>query len=193
MHNSFYVVGLGASGYGISALLEFFRSIPAHTGAAYIAVTHQKRDRESRFHSLIEKSTAMPVVRVTHNTQLLPDHVYVIVENTYITVSHGNLYVKKRPDENLNEAIDVLFCSLADDCKSKAVGIIFWGLGTDGVAGITAIEREGGFVIVQQPDDSRNSEMAQRAIDEDHPNVVTKVAEIGDHLLMHMNIKEPRY
>jgi two-component system CheB/CheR fusion protein len=188
MNNLFHVVALGASGVGISALLEFFETLPANTGAAYIAITHQKKDRISYFANMIDKVTPMPVMKATRTTRLVPNHVYVISEGTYLTVKNGLLVVNKRPNTNINQAIDVLFCSLAADFRSKAIGIIFWGLGTDGIDGINAIEKENGYVIVQQPDDSRDSEMAQRAVDQDHPNVVTTVPEIGEYLLAHMNV-----
>ena len=53
------VVGIGASAGGVEALREFFRALPADTGAAFVVVVHLPPDRESKLAAILGQCTAM--------------------------------------------------------------------------------------------------------------------------------------
>lgn len=46
---------------------------------------------------------------------------------------------QKRPDQLINNAIDVFLESLAEDQQSKAIAVILSGMGTDGTSGAKRI------------------------------------------------------
>lgn len=181
-NDDFYVVGLAASGLGIGEIEKFFSQFKVAANAAIIVATHQKRDRESLIATIIDRSTFLPVHKVDSNCLLQPGHVYVIVEHTYLYVEDRYLKVTPRPDEVGNRAIDYLFVSLGREYRQRAVGIVFWGMGTDSLEGVLEIERNGGLVIVQQPDQSAHSQMPQAAIIYDHPHLILPGNQIADRL-----------
>jgi chemotaxis response regulator CheB len=189
MVNETFAVAIAASGSGIDCMLRFFKDLEDTPGAAYFVVTHLNRERQSALDRIISRHTTMPVVKVQEATPIVANHVYVIAEGTYMYVKNGHIHTKQRPDGNINVAIDELFTSVAACFGAKAVGVILWGFGTQGVEGITAIEDNGGYVIVQMPEGSIHSEMATNAIKKDSPHIVLPLSEIGPHLQRYLGKK----
>lgn len=112
----------------------------------------------------------MPVIRVTEDIKVEPDHIYLITENSFIKIQDNIIRVlPRRPDEIINRAVNIFFKSLAVNSKEKAIGIIMTGMGTDGLEGAKAIRREGGVVYVQDPATTDYKGMPATAIAEDHP------------------------
>jgi len=76
------VVGLGASAGGLRALQQFFEAMPATSGMAFVVILHLSPDHESHAGPILQRSTAMPVTRVTEAVRVVPNHVYVIPPRT---------------------------------------------------------------------------------------------------------------
>ena len=81
----FYVVGIGASAGGFEALTTFFKALHKNTGAAYIIIQHLSPNHDSQSHKVLSNFTSMPVIKVTENMPVKPDHVYVIPENKLLS------------------------------------------------------------------------------------------------------------
>ena len=184
MKHDFFAVGIGASAGGLSAIREFLKPIPAKTGIAYIVVTHLTRQHKSRLDELLKKSTPLPVCRLAADTRLEPDHLYVLAENSMVTLHDGVLTVRERGEnEVLNNAVDIFFTSLASDFEEKAVGVILSGCGSDGLKGSKAIKNHGGVVLVQSPESSQFAGMPETIITEDHPVAEAAPANLAEELL----------
>jgi two-component system chemotaxis response regulator CheB len=180
----FFAVGIGASGGGIGALSDFFDQVSSHDDIAYIVITHIKRDHFSRLDEILARHTHLPVIRVTEDTRVLPGHVYLLVENLFLTIEDGTLIIAKREEHDIiNRAVDIFFKTLAADFGNKAVGIILSGGGQDGLEGIKAIEKAGGYVMVQTPDSSQFSGMPLSAIELDQPNFVDTPKNLAQQLI----------
>ncbi|MGH7074070.1 MAG: chemotaxis protein CheB, partial [Stellaceae bacterium] len=57
----FPIVGIGASAGGVEALEQFFTTMPAENGMAFVVVTHLDPHHESRLPEIIGRRTTMPV------------------------------------------------------------------------------------------------------------------------------------
>ena len=184
MKKEFFAVGIGASGGGIEALGDFFDHIPLHPDIAYIVVTHIKRDHKSRLGHILSKHTHLPIINVTGDTVITPGNIYLMIENTFVTVENGVLKVRERmPDEIINKAINIFFKSLANDFKEKAIGIVMSGAGNDGLDGANAIGKTGGYVMTQTPDTSLFASMPVSIIEHDHPSAILDPEDLADHLI----------
>jgi len=184
MKHDFFAAGIGASAGGLSALREFLKPIPANTGIAYVVVTHLRREHTSRLDELLVQHTSLPVCRLTSDTRLRPDHVYVLSENRMVTVKEGVLTIRERGEkEVLNNAVDIFFSSLAADFGEKAIGVILSGCGSDGLKGSKAIKDHGGFVMVQSPESARFTGMPETIVNEDHPVVKAPPEKLAAELL----------
>lgn len=144
------VVGIGASAGGLEAFGEFLKAVPTDTGMAFVLVQHLDPHHTSSLAQLLGQRTELPVVEVSDGTMIRPNHVYVIPPNTKMTIAGGVLRLTPRA-EGLGRymPIDTFLCSLAEDRKANAVGVILSGAATDGTLGLKAIKSEGGITFAQ--------------------------------------------
>lgn len=182
--NSFFVVGIGASAGGIPALKQFFSTMPADSGMAFIVVLHLSAEHESHLASILQSETKMPVVQVTEVTTIEPDHVYVNPPAQHLTVHERTITpVELEPTRGRRVPIDLLFRTLGDECREKAICIILSGTGADGTLGLKRIKESGGIAIVQDPAEAEFSEMPRSAIATNHADIILPIAEMPARLL----------
>lgn len=161
----FPVVGIGASAGGLEAYEQFFRSVQADIGLAFVLVSHLDPDHDSLLTEILQRSTKMPVVEAQDQVKVAPNHVYVIPPNRDMTIFHGalQLSVPQQP-RGQRMPIDAFLRSLAEDQGEQAVGIVLSGTGTDGTLGLRAILGEGGVSLVQEPASAKYDGMPTSAI-----------------------------
>src|SRR6266487_580040 len=157
------IVGIGGAAGGLEAAMEFLRHLPSKTGMAFVIVQHLDPHHASRLSNLLGKVTAMPVSEVTGTTTPKPNTVYVQPPNKCVIAKDGTLTLVRR-EERLNVAIDHFFESLAEECGSRAIGIVLSGTGSDGTAGLRAIKAAGGLTLAQNQQSAKFDAMPRSAI-----------------------------
>jgi two-component system CheB/CheR fusion protein len=178
------VVGVGASAGGLEAFSQLLRALPSNPGFSIVFVQHITPTHESALATLLAGSTQMPVVQPAHDVPLEADHVYVIPPNRNLVLSDGKLLVHPRPtDRTQYTPVDTLFQSLASELGPDAVGVILSGTASDGVEGVHAIKAAGGMILVQDPDEAKQTGMPLAAIGTGKVDLVLKSEEIAEELL----------
>lgn len=143
-------VGIGASAGGLEAFGEFIKAVPRDTGMAFVLVQHLDPHHTSVLAELLAQRTELPVVEVSDGTVVRPNYVYVIPPNRKMTIAGGVLRLTARDRAaGRHMPIDAFLCSLAEDQKANAVGVILSGAATDGTLGLKAIKAEGGITFAQ--------------------------------------------
>lgn len=179
------VVGVGASAGGLEALQSMLSNLPTDTGMAFVVAQHLSPSYKSMMVDLLEKSSTIPVSSPEHGERLLADHVYICPPNrnieldaddTIALLSYSEVSHTPRP------SVDMLFESIAQIKRDKAVGIVLSGTGTDGSRGIRAIKGENGFGIVQDPKDAKFDGMPESAINSGNVDLILQATEIGEEL-----------
>ena len=184
MNSDFYVIGIGYSAGGLEPLKTFFKHIPHDSGAAYIIVQHFHRERLSRLREILSYITSIPVLYIRDSMELQPDHIYVLQGNYYVKVWDSHLYLLQRPEEHvINETIDILFTSLAEEKKEKAIGIVLSGGGRDGSEGSKNIYEAGGKVLVQTPSSAQFQYMPDNVIEADDPYAIETPEELANTII----------
>ena len=157
------IVGIGTSAGGIQALLNFFRELPAQSGAAYVVVVHLAPDAGSELPRILAQRASMPVVQVGKQTALQANTVYVIPPGRQLQLTdHEIAAVPFQEPRGQRAPIDMFFRSLSD--KTAGVAIILTGAGSDGALGVKAIKEAGGVVMVQDPSEAEYPSMPRAAI-----------------------------
>jgi len=133
---SFPVVGIGASAGGLEAFSGFLQNLPANLGMAYVYVQHLSPTHASLLPEILERKTKMPVHKIEENMRIEKDHVYVIPEKAFITITDGILKLEKRQRAENYFPIDAFFISLATVHHENAIGILLSGTGSDGTLGL---------------------------------------------------------
>ncbi|MEM8737399.1 MAG: chemotaxis protein CheB [Planctomycetota bacterium] len=178
-----YVVGVGASAGGLEALEAFFNHLPEETRAAYVVVQHLSPDFKSHMESLLSRQTGMNIRRVENEMKVEPNTIYLIPARKVMVISDQTLLLTDAdPAETVAHPIDHFFRSLATDLKSKAVGVILSGTGSDGSRGMIEIKKAHGLTLVQDPGTARFDGMPLSAINTNHVDLTLPPETMGPAL-----------
>ena len=131
---------------------------------AFVFVQHLDPSHESLLPDLLSTKTAMPVVEATEGIPVAPNTVYVTPATQDLAIERGVLKLSPRPSSGRHLPIDSFLASLARHSKASAVAVVLSGTAADGAAGVEAIRREGGTVLVQDPVTAKYSGMPTSAI-----------------------------
>jgi two-component system CheB/CheR fusion protein len=155
----------------------------------FVLVQHLDPNYPSILSEILSRTTRMPVVEVTHGMSVETGHVYVMPPNTRMTIVKGVLNLAPRSDDRgPHMPIDHFLRSLADDLKSRAIGVILSGSASDGALGLKAIKAEGGITFAEAPQSAKfdgmpRSAMASGAVDFVLPpkTIAQELIRIGRH------------
>ncbi len=161
----FPIIGIGASAGGLEALELFFNNMPARNGMAFVIIQHLAPDYTGMLPELLQRHTSMKVTQATENLKLKPNCVYIIPPNKSMHLLKGALHLFAPLEvHGLRLPIDVFFNSMAADLQQKSIGIILSGMGSDGSLGVKAIKKNGGRVLVQDPETAKFNGMPNSAL-----------------------------
>src|SRR5437870_8988778 len=185
----FAIVGIGASAGGLEAFSELLAHLSLDAAMAFVLVQHLDPKYPSILSEILSRTTPLPVIEVQHGVRVEPSHVYVMPPNTTMTIVKGVLNLAPRSDDRgPHMPIDHFLRSLADDVKSRAIGVILSGGASDGALGLKAIKAEGGITFAEAPqsakfDGMQRSAMASGAVDFVLPpkDIAQELIRIGRH------------
>jgi len=158
------IVGMGASAGGLDAIFEFLASMPSRTGMAFIVLQHQDPSRRGLLPELLRRITTMEVREISDSIDVRPDHVYVAPPNFDLAFSNDKLNLTEVSEGHSRYPIDSFFRTLAAEKGQAAAGVVFSGMGTDGTAGLRAIQEAGGVTVAQEPSSAKFDSMPRSAI-----------------------------
>lgn len=174
------VVCIGASSGGVSALMRLVGQLPPSLPAAVFIVLHTSPGSPGTLASILSRATPLPTALAIHDEPIQPGRIRVAPPDHHLVLSHGRALLDRGPTENrVRPAVDTLFRSAAVACGARVIGIVLTGHLSDGSAGVCAIKRAGGTVIVQSPADAECPSMPRAAIAADSPDHVVPLAEMG--------------
>jgi len=156
-------VAVGASAGGLEAFIDLLSAIPAQTGLSFVLVQHLNPRHESMLAGILARAAAVPVQQVTDGMRIERDHVYVIPPDREMTISEGILRLAPRASEVPHRPLDNFFSSLANDQKSRAIGVVLSGNDADGSAGLQAIRDAGGITFAQDTQSAKFDVMPRSA------------------------------
>ena len=159
------VVGIGGSAGGLEVFKRLLLDLPADTGFAIVFVQHLDPSHHSMLSEILARATSMPVNEAADGMPVEANHVYVIPANVDLTIAMGALKLAPRAQApGPHMPIDRFLRSLADECGSRAIGVILSGAGSDGSAGIEAIKAAGGVTFAQDAATAKFATMPQSAV-----------------------------
>ncbi len=176
---------MGVSAGGTKALRMIIPNLPSTFPLPIVIVQHVHPHSENYFVEELKKCSNLIVEQAGDKIKLLPGHVYVAPSNYHLLLECDRT-LSLSVDEPVNFArpsIDVLFETAAEVFREKLIGIILTGASKDGSAGVRKIKRNGGFVIVQDPDSAQVETMPRAAINAIDVDLVIPLEEIVPALL----------
>jgi two-component system chemotaxis response regulator CheB len=181
---SYEVIAIGASWGGLQAVGTLLEGIPQQLDQAIVVAQHRSAEsNRGVLESLLQRHIGRPVSEPGDKEPLEPRHVYVAPADYHLLVedSHFALSVDARV-QFARPSIDVLFESVAEVYRDRAIGIVLTGANEDGAAGLAAIKRNGGVSIVQDPHTAERRTMPDAAIAGSVADAVLPLDEIAPFL-----------
>ncbi|KQV79747.1 chemotaxis protein CheB [Massilia sp. Root351] len=173
------VVGIGASAGGLEPICELLAAVPPNSPLAYVVVQHLDPQHIGMLPELLQRVTAMPVQEAADGMVVEAGNVYVIPPNRDLGYARGALRLTRRPHTRAQTlSIDHFLNDLAAECGPLAAGVVLSGMGSDGSAGLRAIQERGGLTLAQQPASARFTAMPQSAIDSGSADIVARAGEM---------------
>jgi two-component system CheB/CheR fusion protein len=190
----FTIVGLGASAGGVEAFQKFVAAIPKNSGMAYVLVLHLHPDHDSLLPEILSKYTELPLLEVSDEVDIKPDHIYTIPQNKILITVDGVLKLLPREgDAPFVYSIDIFFRSLGEIHQNNAVGIILSGTGRDGTLGLQAIKKNGGITLAQEPGLTSFPDMPKHAIEANTVDFVLPVEKMPEQLMKLQQLVDKNY
>jgi two-component system, chemotaxis family, protein-glutamate methylesterase/glutaminase len=177
------MIVIGASAGGVEALITLIGSLPADLPAAIFLVMHIPAQSHSLLPDILNRAGWLHALHPVDGQMIQYGHIYVAPPDHHLLIEEGIVRIVRGPKENRHRpAIDPLFRSAARIYGTRVVGVILTGSMDDGTAGLLAIKRGGGEVIVQDPQNALFSSMPLSAIAHVKVDHVIPLSDIGPML-----------
>ncbi len=146
-----YIVGIGGSAGGLKAYITLLDGLPAHTGMAFVIISHMSPTGESLLPHILSQKTSMPVVQATDGMLIQKNYVYVIPPNTNLLVNNYafKLTTPRTLSHGRHNQVDAFLSSLAKMMGARAIGVVMSGGDGDGTEGCKQIKAMGGTTFAQ--------------------------------------------
>jgi two-component system chemotaxis response regulator CheB len=175
------IIVVGASAGGLDALQALVGNLPGDLAAAMFVVLHIGA-RPSALPKILAASGPLSAAHAEDGAPVRSGRIYVAPPDHHLLVEQGHMRLSRGPRENLTRpAVDPLFRSAAEAYGPRVVGVIISGALSDGTAGFSAIKRQGGITIVQDPDEAQYPGMPTSAlqfVDVDHCARIATISEL---------------
>ncbi|AVZ80339.1 PAS domain S-box protein [Zoogloeaceae bacteirum Par-f-2] len=161
-----YLVGIGASAGGLEAISQFIAHLKPELPCAYVVLQHLSPSHRSMMADILGRETPLAVREARHGERPQAGTIYVVPANHNALIKEGCLHLETAPPEVVPKpSINQFLISLAAAEGEFAIGIVLSGTGTDGTAGLRAIQAAGGHTLAQAPESAKYDGMPRAAID----------------------------
>jgi two-component system chemotaxis response regulator CheB len=158
--SGFSVVVLAASAGGVRALSTVASGLPADFPAPVLVVQHRGPGMPELLGDVLRRRANLPVRTTTPG--LLQRGVTVIPAGTTADLQPtGRLALRPCPTARV---ADELLVSAAAAFGRRVLAVVLTGRLSDGAAGVRAVRRVGGRVLVQDPEDAEAPDMPRAAL-----------------------------
>lgn len=153
-----YIIAIGASTGGTEAVREFLMGMPQDSPPIVIT-QHIPPVFSTSFAMRMDRCCDLTVHEAAHGDKLLAGHVYIAPGERQMEIEKrgGHYYCRVWEGERINRhmpSVEVLFQSVARECKGKAVGVMLTGMGADGARAMLEMKKAGCFNFAQDQDSS---------------------------------------
>jgi two-component system chemotaxis response regulator CheB len=149
------IVAIGTSTGGPMALQQILPLLPADLSVPILIVQHMPAGFTTSFARRMNTLCSVAVREAIHYETIQPGTVYIAPAGIHMTVqrspdSRAVIFLTPQPEHHQHiPSIDILMESVASEFRNLAMGVILTGMGSDGVLGMKAIQRLGGFTVGQ--------------------------------------------
>ncbi|MGC1479654.1 MAG: chemotaxis protein CheB [Chthoniobacterales bacterium] len=179
------IVCIGASAGGLDTMRRIVPDLPLD--ATYFYVQHIAPEGPGGLGNLLNSAGPLEAWTVKEDQAIRPGTLHVAPPDHHLMIEHGRVRIVHGARENRTRpAIDPMFRSAAVAYRERVIGVVLTGLLDDGTAGMGAIQRCGGTVVIQDPVDAKYEDMpraVQQSMEVDHCAPASEVAALLGRLV----------
>src|SRR5690606_15011806 len=103
--------------------------------------------------------------QIDNGEVIRPGTIYMIPPNRELGIDDGRLVtIEHAQPRGFRTPINTFFNHLAREYRERSIAVILSGSGTDGSDSLSNIKKQGGLVLVQNPEEAKYSGMPSSAI-----------------------------
>lgn len=155
------MIVIGASAGGMPAIGKLLSTLGQDIPAAIAIVIHlPDEENTDMFVSRLQKQTSLLCQTATDDMPLHQGDIYFAPTGRHMLIKKNRILLGSGPAEgHWRPSIDSTMRSAAAAWDSHAIGIVLTGMLDDGTAGMEAIQRCGGYTLIQDPNEADYPEM----------------------------------
>jgi two-component system, chemotaxis family, protein-glutamate methylesterase/glutaminase len=182
------VVAIGISTGGPQAMEYILGQIPADFPGTILVVQHMPEGFTGMFARRLDELSPLRVKEAQSGDMLEAGRVLICPGSRHLRVRRlplGDIAVLS-DEERVNghrPSADVLFRSVAEEFKARAIGVLMTGMGDDGAEGLGALKNAGGITIAQSEDSCVVYGMPKAAIERGYAQRVVALDGMAGTLL----------
>lgn len=185
------VVVLGGNAGSADALEKFVKGLAADTPPVVVSCS-TVANFVTAFISKLKVGSKVTSVVAKDGEYLRMGHVYFVPSEHHGKIAqgaHGPLLniIKGAPVCSQLPSSNVLFQSAAQSYSKGVYAVLLGGFGTDGVDGLSEVQKKGGATVVQHPEEAQFPYAPQKAIELAVADEVLKSEMLAQHLMQYRN------
>jgi len=175
------LIGIGASTGGPKAVVSVLSAIPKPIQATMIVVVHVNQEFAEGMAQWMSGMTGHTVRTAQEGDIPKAGEILLAASNDHLVLNpNGTLGYTATPIENpFRPSVDVMFKSLVQHWRGKAIGVLLTGMGEDGALGLQALRQHGWFTIAQDEKSSVIYGMPKAAAKIDAATEILSLNNIG--------------
>ncbi|HET6859770.1 MAG TPA: chemotaxis protein CheB [Streptomyces sp.] len=159
------IVVVAASAGGLEPLRKLLAALPPDLPASVLVVLHIPANGGGALPGILDRSGPLRAAAATDGERLTDGRVYVAPPDRHLLVVDDHIRLSGGPRQNgLRPSADALFRSAALAAGPRVVAVVLSGMLDDGAAASEAVERRGGSVLVQTPEECGYDSMPRAAL-----------------------------
>lgn len=187
------IIAIGASAGGTSAIEMVLRNLP-DTMPGIVITQHMPKGFTKLFADRLNTLCSLEVQEAIDNQVVRQGLVLIAPGDKHMMVvgSPGNFKVRLVDSEPVNRhkpSVDVMFYSVADVARTKAVGVILTGMGADGAKGLLKMKHLGAHTIAQDKESCVVYGMPYQAVLLEAQNEIVSLKAIPQKLVSYFQHK----
>lgn len=176
---------IGGSSGSLGVVLNILVALPENFPIPVILVMHRSNSQESLLGEVLAIKSNMPVLEIEEKESIRGGTVYLAPVDYHVLIETDKTFSLDY-SEKVNysrPSIDVTFISAAAVFGNRVTGILLSGANNDGTEGLISIKEQGGYCIIQDPEDAIVGYMPRYALERTQADAVLSGPEIIRYLL----------
>ena len=168
------ILVIGCSAGGFHLVFELILQLPENFLMPVVVVIHRGKKYKTSIERLLDHKANVSVKIADDKEILKKGCVYFAPSDYHLLLEPEGAFTLdySEPVMYCRPSIDITFQSVADVWGNKVIAILLSGANADGAEGLATIKRNGGMIVVQNPDSAEVRTMPEAAINKSQPDFI---------------------